>query len=187
MSTKYQWGERVFVLKDEGHDLPDDVQGKYANILEPVGESEYRITTDDGKQAVAAYYHVVPAFVKGQLVTVVADCEDPKSGWVGAIGRISSFTDHVYVVHFRSGIPYPEEGHIGWFAGDELSPVTPAALEAWLHDTDPDLQGFVHEAMQRPDLQGYSFTTALLVLAHAGVSAMQDDPNFLKGSGIFPK
>jgi hypothetical protein len=62
-----QVGDRVQVLKDEGYDLPNDVQGKPAVITAAVRinpntgrMTEFMIKTDDGFEAQAAFYHVIP-------------------------------------------------------------------------------------------------------------------------------
>jgi hypothetical protein len=60
MSQKFKIGDRVRVLQDEGYDLKPESQGKMATIVGLVGESEFRIVTDDGVDDVAAFYHIIP-------------------------------------------------------------------------------------------------------------------------------
>jgi len=59
MPKKYDVGDEVLVLKDEGFDLPDEVQGKIATIVEIEGNNEYIIAVGN-YTALAAYYHLKP-------------------------------------------------------------------------------------------------------------------------------
>lgn len=70
-------GDKVMVLKDEGYDLPDEVQGKPAVVTAVISKSECMIRTDDGYEAQAAFYHVASYLRYGQRVRIADDLQVP--------------------------------------------------------------------------------------------------------------
>jgi hypothetical protein len=57
---------------------------------------------------------------EGQQVKVIADYEDPNSGWVGATGTFIAYRDGFAIVRITEGNPNSDDGNKAWFTDDEL-------------------------------------------------------------------